>query len=125
MTIAFNKLPWSRVMEDLSNVIRNLGCFADREVRIFFSILIKYHTFEGSFFGKIIVFFTVLCISVGPRPHGLEIRVIFDCFSWDKSKTILRIDGFEKRSFFESAILDLFFNFFFSLSREKQSKVLG
>jgi hypothetical protein len=37
----------------------------------------------------------VLCISVGPRPHGLETRVIikisthpcyprtFDCFSWD------------------------------------------
>ena len=41
---------------------------------------------------------TVLCISVGSRPHGLETRIIikilnhpchprsFDCFSWDKAK---------------------------------------
>ena len=47
---------------------------------------------------------TVLCISAGPRPHGLENRVIikilthpcyartFDCFSWDKANFLKKID---------------------------------
>ena len=48
--------------------------------------------------------------STDPRTNPAQFR-----------EKILRIDGFEKRSFFESAVLEIFF----AKSHEKQSKVLG
>jgi hypothetical protein len=67
---------------------------------------------------------TVLCISVGPRPHGLETRLIikisahpcyprnFDCFSCDEAKKKLEKKNpkwpTKKMSFSKPSILNIF-----------------
>jgi hypothetical protein len=64
---------------------------------------------------------TVLCISVDPRPHGLETRVniristhpcsprTFDCFSWDLAKKKIQNGQLKKTTFFKTINSQYFF----------------